>query len=350
MKAADRGRTQGSPSLYLLILAAAILLGLRVALPAWIEHRINGKSDDKGGYGWRVEDVDVRLLAGSYDLVGVSLRKRGLSRPLFTAERVTSKVNGLFKWPLTAHMESFGTRLDIDLDPAAKPKGAAPPRRPDWPKLLHRLTWFRVDRLTIRDGEIRFHDPEARPPVELRANDVDIEAWNLFRAGGDSSRSTRLEAKGVLQGSGRFEFRTDLHSEAADPTFDVDFSVRGLELKSMNPALEAYAGLSIVKGRLDLETRAKARGGGYKGVILSELHDFEMKDAVEKPKGFVKALERKAARILGRILENRTEENEAEGKGPPRADFSGDFPAEVKGGWSRSEYLIKEAFRKGIIP
>jgi hypothetical protein len=348
MKAAHWLRARGSLPLYVLVLVAGLLLGLRAALPAWIGHRINGKSDDQGGYGWRVEDVDVHLLTASYDLEGVSLRKRGLSTPLFTAERVTSRMNGFFKWPITADMECFGTRLDIDLDPASK--GTRPRRRPDWPKLLHRLTWFRVDRLTIRNGEIRFHDPEARPPVELRASDVDIEARNLFRPDGDASRNSRLEVKGVLMGSGRFAFHTSLHPEAGDPTFDADFSIRGLELKSMNPALEAYAGLAVEKGRLDLETHAKARGGGYKGVIRSELHGLAMKEAVEKPKGFVKALERKAVRILGRILEHKTAENEAEGKGPPQADFSGDFPAGVKGGWSRSEYLIKEAFRKGIIP
>jgi hypothetical protein len=366
MKAASWARARGSLRLYVLVLVAAILLGLRAALPAWIGHRINGKSDDQGGYGWRVEDVDVHLLTASYDLEGVSLRKRGLSAPLFTAERVTSRVNGFFHRPITAHMESFGSRLSIDLDPASK--GAGLRRRPDWPKLLNRLTWFRVDRLTIRNGEIRFHDPDAHPPVELHASGVDIEARNLFRAdeggdeganvggdkgtdkGGDSSRNFRLEAKGVLMGSGRFAFHTDLHPEAGVPTFDADFSIRGLELKAMNPALEAYAGLAVEKGRLDLETHAKARGGGYKGIIRSELHDFAMKDAVEKPKGFVKAFQRKAVRVLGRILEHKTEANEAEGKGPPQADFSGDFPARVKGGWSRSEYLIKEAFRKGISP
>ncbi|MEO6098508.1 MAG: DUF748 domain-containing protein [Fibrobacteria bacterium] len=341
---------RGSLRLYAIILVAVTLFGLRAALPAWIGRHINGKSDDKGGYGWRVEDVDVQLLSGSYDLEGVSLRKRGLSSPLFTADRVRSRISGVFNWPITTDMESFGTRLDIDLDPSSK--GTKSRRRPDWPKLLNRLTWFRVDRLTIRDGEIRFHDPEANPPVELQAHDVDIQARNLFRADGDgeSSRNSRLEAKGVLMGSGRFEFRTDLQPEAAVPTFDADFSMRGLELKSMNPALEAYAGMAVEKGRLDVETHAKARGGGYQGVIRSELHDFEMKDAAEKPKGFVKALEGKAVRILGRMLENKTKENEAEGKGPPQTDFSGDFPAGVKDGWSRSEFLIKEAFRKGLIP
>jgi hypothetical protein len=335
-------------ALYAILSFVVVLTALRAAAPYWIRHRINHKPASASVYHWQVADVDLRLLRGAYDLEDVTLRKEGLSTPIFQAGRMTSTIRfkTLFHGPVTADAEAFQPRLNLYLDPDRRES-----KKPlDWGKLLHRLTLFRLSGFAIHDGEVRIHDLSASPEVELIAEEVDIEAENLFRGGEDSSEWAGLTAKGLFMGSGRFTLKTRLMPESGSPVFDFDFSLRRMDLKTMNRALRAYTGMAVEKGRLDLDAAAKASGGKYRGRVHSKLHDFALKQAPEKEKGLVKTVQEKVARIAGGILEWKTEKNEAEGKAPPKMDFSGDFPVEVNNAWSMSEYLLKEAFRKGMKP
>ncbi len=335
-----------------LVLLAVIVVGIEVALPAWIRHRINENAGENGGYGWTVKNVAVHILQGSYELQGVTLRQKEMPVTPFTADRITSTLRQkrLFRTPITEEVEAFGPALDIGLDPG--PNATRPISRPDWRPLLHRLTLFRLSRFAIHQGETHFQDPHANPKVEISVHDLEIRAENLFRGGEDSARWAGMEAAGRLGKSGSFRFRIRLQPEAAAPTFKLDFSLPGLELKTMNSALRAYADIAVKSGRLDLEVHANAAGGGYTGTVQSELHDFAIQENAEaqKDKGFVKTVERKIAKVAGKILEKKTERNEAKGGTSPQSDFSGRFPAGAKDAWSMSEYLLREAFRKGMSP
>lgn len=342
-----------------LVLIAALLLAVRAAAPHWIAHRINHKAPGKSLYRWQVEEVDLHLLTGSYDLRKVTLHKKGLAAPMFTAERVTStfRLREFFR-TRTVDLEAFNPRLLLYLGPDSPDPGTDPGdrrapsrgKRPDWGRLLHRLTLFRVSGFTLHRGEIRFLDKSTDPDAEIRVKDVEAEAENLYRAGGDSSHWAGLKAEGLLMGSGRFSLRTRIHPEAGSPTFEFDFTLKEMDLRRMDAALRAYAGITVEKGRMDLETHATAKGGKYRGKIRTGLYDFEISDSPRKDEGLVKAVEKKAAALLGNLLEWKSEKNRAEGKPAPKAEFSGTFPEEVGDTWSMSEHLLKEAFRRGVAP
>lgn len=332
-----------------LLLILILLVGLRAALPAWILHQVNRPPAEQARYRWEVQDVDIHLLSRSYEFEGVALVQREESDSLFTAERIRSTFpwRNPFTGPVPVDMEAFHPRLELELAPGGRSPNADPP---DWEKVLEKLTLRRVSSFSIHDGKVRLRDAKSRPQVTLSASGVDIRADYLYRVGTDSARWAGLKAEGLFMESGRFMLKTRLDPEAARPTFVLDFSMRGLELKSINSALMAYAGMEVEKGRLDLETHATASGGRYQGRIRSGLDDFELADTRPKDEGMMKALGRKVTGVLGNVLEWKTESNEAEGKGLPKADFSGEFPKEVVDAWSMSEFLLKEAFRKGLQP
>ncbi|MDB5106355.1 MAG: hypothetical protein JWP91_4044 [Fibrobacteres bacterium] len=338
----------GRTALSGLLLIAAVLAVLRGVAPIWIRRHINDRPASVNGYKWDVADVDLRLLRLAYDLEGVTLRKEGLAVPVFRSGKMTSTIRfkSLFHGPVLADAEAFHPELNLTLNP-----GKRRSKKPlDWARLLHRLTLFRLSGFTIHQGEVHIRDLSESPPVELSAEDVHIEAEHLFRGGADSSEWAGLKSDGLFMGSGRFVLDTRLRPESGTPVFEIDFTLKGMDLKAMSRAVEAYAGMAVEKGRLDLDVRARASGGRYKGQVHSKLHDFGLMKMPGKDKSFAKALEEKAARVAGRILEWKTEKNEAEGKGPPKLDFSGEFPAEVTDSWSMSEYVLKEAFRKGLKP
>jgi hypothetical protein len=252
----------------------------------------------------------------------------------------------LFHGPITTDADAYQPRLELILEP-----GKGPAKKPmDWGRLLHRISLFHLSSIAIHEGEVRIRDQSASPDVELSAEQVDMEAENLFRGGGDTAAWASFACKGLFMGSGRFALKTRFSPESGKPVFDFDFSLRHMDLKAMNRALQAYTGMSVQKGRLDLDAHATGSGGRYKGRIHSALHDFGLMKSPEKEKGIVKAIGEKATRIAGEILEWKTEKNEAAGQAPPKMGFSGEFPAEVDNAWSMSEFLLKEAFRKGMRP
>gem|GEM_PF-4225295 len=330
-----------------LILIAAMLLALRAAAPYWIAHRINNIPPGKSPYRWQVADVDLRLFSASYDLRGVTLHKEGIPAPMFTADRVTSafRPGEIFR-TRTVDLEAFRPSLNLRLGRDSTDAGPGP----DWGSMLHRLSLFRVSGLTIHNGEIVFLDQAADPDVDIRLEDVAVVAENLYRAGGDTAHWAGLKARGRLMGSGKFTLCTRIHPEAGSPAFEFDFTLKNMDLPRMNSALRAYAGVSVKKGRMDLETHATASGGKYRGSIRTGLYDFEISDTRQKDRGLAESLKNKAADLLGNVLEWKSEKNQEEGKPAPKADFSGTFPEEVGDAWSMSEYLLKEAFRRGVEP
>lgn len=332
-----------------ILVILALLLGLRAALPVYIGHRVNRPAPDSARYQWHVEDVDIHLLTRSYTLEGLTLRKEGVPEPVFTAEKVRAvyRFHDLFKEPATVDLEAIQPTLNLRLGASQRAPSAHPP---DWGKILRKLTLRRVSGFAIRDGEIRFLDPGPSPDVRLHARHVDIRARSLYRGGEDSTRRAGLEAEGLFMGSGRFTLNTRLDPEASRPAFELDFSIRNLDLKTINPALTAYAAMEVESGRLDLETHATASGGAYRGRIRSSLRDFRMAESPKKHPGLLKAVARKVTGVLGEVLEKKTDLNEARGKPPPKADFSGTFPEEVVDAWSMSEFMLKEAFRQGLKP
>ena len=346
------GKFPGRKRILLLVFLALCLgisLGLRAALPYWLLHRINRHAGENGGYGWTVKDVDIRLWRAEYELQGVVLRTKQSPRPVFTAERVTSALRFgrllyALRVPPQEDVQAFQPMLNIDLD--AEPGRSRPMARPDWMRLLQRLTLFRISGLAIHQGVIHFHDALANPPVEISLRAMEIRADHLFRSGGDTAHWAELEAHGLVPGGGRLRFRTRLDPEARTPTFKLDFSLQGIALEGLNSVLRAYAGLDVESGRLDLSAHAAASGGGYKGTIRSALHDFALKEG--KPKGLAEAVKEKVVKAVGEILQKKSDRNASEGKAPPETEFSGKFPAAVQDGWSMSEYLLKEAFRKGL--
>jgi uncharacterized protein DUF748 len=346
-------RRRGALYAILLLFPLALLVLLRGAAPFWIRHRINHAPASGSAYHWHVENVDLHLFRGGYDLEDVTLLKEGAPIPVFQAGKMSSSIRfkTLFRGPVTADAEAFRPRLNLYLEPDNRGSGMRGSKKPfDGGKLLHRLTLFRLSGFTIHQGEVHIHDLSGKTEVELTAKEVDIEAENLFRGGEDSSRWAGLKAEGRFMGSGRFTLETRVRPESESPDFDFRFTLRHMDLKDMDRALKAYTGMAVEKGRLDLDAVAKASGGKYRGTVHSKLHDFALEPAPEKEKGWVKAVREKAARIAGGILEWKTEKNEAEGKAPPKFDFSGDFPPEVHNAWSMSGYLLKEAFRKGLKP
>ena len=332
----------------ILLLILALLAGARIAAPWVARGLINGSGGDASRLRWHVQDVDIHLWKASYDLKGADLYNRSDTVPVFSADRITSSLRWqpIFRSAPTMGLDAYHPQLRITHDPGTGQRKA----RPDWEKILGRISLFRLSRFGIHGGEVRFRDHATRPEAELEARDVDIDAENLFRGGEDSSRAARLEAKGLLMGSGHFDLRLRLQPEAARPTFTLDFSLADMELRTLGTALGAYAGLAVVKGRMDLAAHAAAAGGRYHGTVRSALHDFEMAASKPAHDGLVKTLEKKAVRVAGKILQLKTEKNESEGKRPPKADFSGDFPESVQGAWSSSGYVLREAFHEAMKP
>ncbi len=104
--------------------------------------------------------VSVRVLPAIFGRYEV--RRVRLERPSVVLIRDTDGMN----------VDSLGRRRRKRPKPPAPPKDAAPPRPRGWPLVV-------VGLLDVRDGELRWIDRSATPPVELVAHDVRVQAEDL---------------------------------------------------------------------------------------------------------------------------------------------------------------------------
>src|SRR5690606_7436082 len=88
------GKRISTSVLVLLAAVALLLVAGRIYLPYWVEDYVNGKIDALEGYGGAVEDIDIQLFRGAYQIHGLNIHKEkgGLQEPFVAARTIDLSV------------------------------------------------------------------------------------------------------------------------------------------------------------------------------------------------------------------------------------------------------------------
>jgi hypothetical protein len=94
----------------------AVLLGVRIALPFVVERYVNKTLDELDGYSGRIEDVDMNLWRGAYEIEGVQIVKTGgrVPAPFFSADQIDIvEWSALFDGSIVAEIELSAPQLNF---------------------------------------------------------------------------------------------------------------------------------------------------------------------------------------------------------------------------------------------
>lgn len=282
-----------SKLLWAVVLLAVAVLVVRAMLPVWVRDYVNRKLSEIDGYRGRVTDVDIHLWRGAYSIHGVEIVKTSgdVPVPFFSAPTVDLSVEwkALFDGALVGeiHFESPKMNFVNGRSSATTQVGVDKP----WSDKIRDLFPLRINRFTVRNGEVHYRDFGRKPKVDIEIDQVRMVATNLTNSRQLSETlNAEVEIAGRPLRTGSLKANIDLDPYAARPTFALEMEVDAVPLVKLNDFAKAYAAITFEKGTLRLATAMNSKQGNFTGFVepvFDHMTIFDPSEDNENPIDFI---------------------------------------------------------------
>ncbi|RBP85741.1 DUF748 domain-containing protein [Marinomonas rhizomae] len=274
-----------------LLMVLSILIILRLYLPNWALYTVNQKLSNMGDYSGHIEDVDIDLYRGAYQLQELSVSKiKGTHKvPFIRADNIDIALSwrALFKGQILADISLDSPQVNfVDSD---KADNAQSGKGGDWQGVVEGLIPITISKISANNGSIAFRNFESKPPVNVQLTELRADVVNLTNiAGQDGKRVASLNLDAKLLNSASLEMNAEF-----DPFVSNDFSIalktESVSLPLLNDFAQAYAGFDFRAGTGEVISELKAADGELNGYIKPlfkkvDILDWQQ-DAVEDDDG-----------------------------------------------------------------
>ena len=277
---------------FVIILLVALVVA-RAFLPIWVRDYVNRTLSEMDDYRGHVADVDIHLWRGAYSLHGVEIvRTSGkVPVPFFAAPTVDLSVEwkALFDGSLVGeiHFEKPKMNFVNGKSEASTQVGLDKP----WTEKIRELFPLKINRATVRDGEIHYRDFGRKPEVDVEMDRIRMVALNLTNS---RKLSETLNAKIEIEGrplrAGKLKANIDMDPYAAKPTFALELEADSIPLTKLNDFAKAYAAITFEKGTLRVATSVNSKAGRFTGFfepVFNEMAIFDPGKDNENPIDFI---------------------------------------------------------------
>jgi hypothetical protein len=265
----------------LLILLVLALAGVRLALPTIIRDYVNRKLDEIPDYTGRVGDIDIHLIRGAYTINAVDVMKTtgNVKIPFFSARKVDLSVEWreLFHRAIVGEIHVYDGNLNFVK--AEKEEDSQTSIDKSWLDVVKDLFPFRINRFEIHNGEVWFRDAHANPRVDVYLTNLVVVCTNLYNTRKlENELPADFRAKGTTLGNGDVDVDVRLDPLAEDPKFDLELTLRGMDLVALNDLLEAYGKFHVKRGTFEVFSEIAGENGRFDGYVKPFFEDLAVLD------------------------------------------------------------------------
>jgi Domain of Unknown Function (DUF748) len=301
---------------YLLIVAIVVvmLVGVRLAMEPVLLRYANQKLDALPAYGGHIDDLDLALLRGGYDLKGVEIVKTGAGQPVpfIKADRIEATVewHSLLRGQLVAEGDLY--RPQVNLIKAESEKKSQLGKEVNWVDQFKQLFPFRFNTVRVHDGTVTFQAPGIKTQDALKAQHIDGTLSNLTNVA-DSTKETfaRFGFTAEVLHGGKAKLDGSIDPLAVKPTFDLNLGLKNVQLPQVNPWLTRFIKADAEQGEFELYMELAAADGKFKGYAKPVMRDVNIYSSKEPEKNPLKRLWEGIVDIAAHIFENHQEDQVA---------------------------------------
>lgn len=330
-----------------LAIIIVILLIIRIILPYVVLKYVNKTLGELKEYDGHVEDIDIALIRGAYIIKDIRLDKKDSltnkvdSIPFFRSSAIDLSVqwSAIFKGsvvgeiyvkdPVLNFVKGKHKNEDVKADTT------------DFRVTIKKLMPLTINHFEIENGQIHYIDKFSSPHVDVAIKNLQVKADNLSNVN-DSAKL--LPAKLVADGDvykGKFNLNVDFNAFEKQPTFDLNASLKNVDMVSLNDFFKAYAKFQVDQGNLGLYTEFAAKNGDFKGYVKPIIKDLKVK----KEGDFVEIVWENIVGGIAKLLENRKKEQVA-----TKVPIEGKFSSPETGLWTAINYVLRNAFVYALRP
>jgi hypothetical protein len=335
--------------LKIVLIVVLVLVAVRLALPYVVLHFANKRLADMKGYYGHIQDIDIALIRGAYQLNDIYLNKLDSvtqkQTPFFSAKQVDLSV----EWRALFHGSMVG-ELIFESPTIRFTKEKAEPKQvqkdsTDFKDLKDDFMPLQVNRVEINNGSIAYTDNGSKPRVDIALTNAYILAKNL-RNSYDSSvlLPASVRASADLY-EGTLLVNMKLNPLAKDPTFDMNAELKNTNLVKLNEFFQAYARIDVNKGRFGLYAEAAGKQGKFTGYVKPLIQDLDVLGKEDRKDNILQKVWEGLAGTAGQIFKNQSKDRVA-----TKIPIEGNFNNPDTNTWYAIGQVLENAFIQAIQP
>lgn len=345
----SQARSRKGRTLKILIIIAVLIVAVRLILPYAVLKYANNALAAMPGYAGHIKDIDLALIRGAYKIDSIYLNKKdsasGEETPFFGARTIDLSVEwrSLLKGEIVGEIDFLEptlifTKDKVEPDEVKKDSSS-------FTDLLQDLMPLKVNRFTVRNGNIQYIDEYSSPKVDVSLTNTNIVATNLRNAYDSSAVLPATIIADANLYDGTLDFNMKLNPMAETPTFDLNAELKNTNLVKLNDFFEAYANVDISKGTLGLYTEIAAKDGRFNGYVKPLLHDVSVVGKEDRDDSFFQKLWEGFVGTAGQVIENIKKEQVA-----TKIPFQGEIEDPKANIWYTITSVLQNAFVRAIQP
>lgn len=330
----------------LIILLALVIL--RLCLPTLVKRYVNNTLSKIPGYTGRVGNIDIALWRGAYGIDDLRLLKTNGDAPVpfFSAKNINLSI----QWKELFHGALVG-RIRLT-EPSLNFVGGTDESQKQteidasWQDRVQELFPLDINRFQIINGEVHFHNFQAKPPINIHLDQINLLAENLSNSRERYDKLlASIEATARPMNHGSVSLKTRLNPFADQPTFDLTAEIENVEVTAFHDFVVHYGKVKPLDGTISIYSEAVAEKGGFRGYVKPILKDLKVEDLEKKNMSVLEKVQSWATEFLTKILKNRKQNTVA-----TKVEFSGTFEDPKTGIFSAIRYVLRNAFIKALEP
>lgn len=327
------------------------LVIFRLFLPYIVLKYVNGKLENLEEYYGHVNDIDIHLYRGAYEIKDIYLLKKvdkGAKKdtiPFFKSPSIDLSI----EWKAIFHGSIVG-EISVE-EPIVnfvkdKHKGEdVKADTADFAQLVDDLMPVTINRFDIHNGEIHYRDLEAKPKLDIAMKNINVTATNLTNVTGSKEiLPATLRATGDAY-EGKFSLNMKFDGLAKVPTFDMNTAMKGLNLVLLNDMLREYGNFDVKKGTFSMYGEFAAKQGKFGGYVKPFLKDLDVVQWNKQEGDFKQILWETLVASAAEVLQNQRKEQLA-----TKVQFGGTFDKVHLNKWRAISYVLRNAFLHALRP
>jgi len=328
-----------------------VLVIFRIILPYIVLHYVNNKLENLEEYYGHVDDIDIHLYRGAYEIKDIRIVKKvdkGQKKdtiPFFSSPSIDLSVewSSIFKGAIVGEIA-----VDRPIINFVKEKHKGEDVRADtadFAQLVDDLMPITINRFDIHNGEVHYRDLEAKPKLDIAMKNINMTATNLTNVT-DSKELLPATLKATAEAyQGKFDLNVKFDGLNKVPTFDLNTRMTGLNLVLLNDMLREYANFDVKKGTFSMYGEFAAKNGKFGGYVKPILKDLDVVQWTKEEGNFKQILWETLVASAAELLQNQRKEQLA-----TKIPINGSFDNAKVNTWRAISYVLRNAFLHALRP
>lgn len=329
-----------------IVIFLVLLLAARIALPYLLINYVEAQLNNIPEYKAKIADIDVHLYRGSYVIKKLQLWKinNHIPVPFFSSELIDLSIEwrAILRGKLVGKITLMQPAINFVSAPNSRNEQLS--INDQWLTIVKHLFPLNINKVDVRNGTISLRSYSGKPPFNIYLKAVNLEIKNMQNVTRSPALlSSTLEIKANSMDGGQLTTKGKFSPFANEPTFAMDLTLTGVQVKSLANFLKHFTLVDVKSGKFNLYVELTAGKGKIKGYAKPFIKDLKVgTPSSDNP---IEYLFDGAAALFSKVLKNPQQQTIA-----TKITIQGDIDDPDTSILSIIGYILRHAFLKALLP